>query len=122
VGRAQARDQIKAEELYRQALEIDANHSYSLRNLGILLAHKGDHGAAQGLLERLVARDPTSASGHYILACAHASGGRKPAMLAALKQAIALDPSTRQQMLKERDFDAFKSDADFVALSADGSR
>ena len=80
----------EAENIYRQALQLEPDHLDSLHLLGNLLKIEGRPQEAVELLERLIARDPGRAEAHYHLAGARQACGRLEAALRGYDKAIEL--------------------------------
>lgn len=62
--------------------------------------------------------EPDLAILHYNLACYYSLLGHKRAMLECLAHAFSLDANYRDLVGDERDFDPFRDDADFQALTS----
>ena len=68
-------------------------------------------------LESAAATDPENALILYNLACYWSLVGNKRQTLLFLSQALSLDPSFREQIADESDFDNVRSDPAFIALA-----
>ena len=83
----------EAEALYRAILELAPwEHSARLR-LAVLLAQRGDHGAARDMLSEALARHPGEAAFHGGLAMVCVMGDDLDQAIASLAKATELDPN-----------------------------
>jgi protein O-GlcNAc transferase len=82
----------EAEPCYRRALALAPAFPEALANLGELLLHRGEPAEACDLLGRLGRARPTSRS-HTLHGRALLAAARKPEALAALREAVRLDPA-----------------------------
>lgn len=69
-------------------------------------------------LARVLAREPNNALVLYNLACYWSLAGNGRQSLLFLSRALSLDPTYRDLLDKETDFDNVRSDPDFRALSS----
>jgi hypothetical protein len=69
-------------------------------------------------LEEALAVAPEEAIVHYNLACYFSLAGNKGRALAHLAEALSIDPTFRDRIGEESDFNAIRSDADFQALTS----
>jgi predicted O-linked N-acetylglucosamine transferase (SPINDLY family) len=82
----------EAEQLYRQVLAQDANHSHAHRLLGVLAAQAGRTDVAVELLRRAIALDPRDAEAYSNLGIALRDLGKLDDARAAFDSAIRLRP------------------------------
>jgi protein O-GlcNAc transferase len=82
----------EAEQLYRQILGIEPQHSDSLHLLGVIALQAGHYDAALQLVQQAVARRPDGAIYHNSLGQALEHLDRRDEAAAAYRAAIRLDP------------------------------
>jgi tetratricopeptide (TPR) repeat protein len=71
---------------------------------------------AIGDMEQALRAEPQEAILHYNLACYLSLAGNKLRALSHLSRAVTIDPTYRNLVDSESDFDPLRSDADFQAL------
>ncbi len=85
-------DLAAAEADYRAALALSPDAPGLLHNLGVVLAERGETGAALLLFDRLVALQPAYVSAHVNRAGALRSAGRDQDAIAAYRTVLSLEP------------------------------
>lgn len=98
---ADARDQAhlqQAEQLYRQAIDLEPNHVDAHRGLAVLYAQAGQTSTAFNLLESWVMRDHESAEPRIELARLHSEYGDPARAKEHLAAAIERDPNNARAL------------------------
>lgn len=83
----------KAEELYRQALELDPYLGIAYTNLGNICFRRHDDAAAEAMYRRALSIDPSQAEAHYNLGYVMLERGESGAAVDFFRSAIAADPT-----------------------------
>lgn len=97
----------EAEAAFKKALTIRRDYTPAMLTLGMIKAMQGSNGEAIVLFERAVASDPTSARAYRLLGEAYFQVKRGTDGLAALDEALRLDPVGMAEchLLKARLYD-----------------
>lgn len=93
IQKHQAGDTDAAEEIYRAALEIDADHPHALHLLGVVHHQKGDNEQAVQLIQRSLSRNPNFADAHSNLGAAMFALQRLPEAAEHFRRATELNPA-----------------------------
>lgn len=92
----------------------------ALDGLTIRLQNSNLHKESIKVFERALAltppEDPLATSLQYNFACSHARLGDPKQAVAALKRVLANDPSFKDSIAKDTDFDSLRKNAEFLAL------
>lgn len=99
-----------------QAAEAEPENIHIWLALGWCYKRTGNIQMAIESLETALAAEPTEALLHYNLACYWSLAGSKDRSLQFLSQALAIEPSYRDLIATETDFDALRRDPDFQAV------
>jgi protein O-GlcNAc transferase len=83
----------EAEQLYRQILAREPNHTDALHCLGVAADQLGRNDIAVELIRRAIALKPDFPAAHSNLGNALKHGGRLDEAIAACRQAVALNPN-----------------------------
>ncbi len=89
----QEKDPLRAEQLYRKAIEIDPNHAFAHSNLGYTLNELKRYEEAEAALRRAIELDPNLTAPHNNLGSVLNELKRYEEAEAVLRRAIELDPS-----------------------------
>jgi tetratricopeptide (TPR) repeat protein len=84
--------------------------------IAVELSEAGDHDAAVGIFEGLLAERPADPRALYDLACFESLAGRPDDALAHLRRSIELDASFRGYAREDEDFAPVRDDPRFAAL------
>lgn len=79
---------------------------------------RSDPARAHAIMAEGLEAHPESASLHYNLACLEAVQGNRDAALAALRQALELQPEFAESAREDEDFESLLDDPEFRALAA----
>ena len=82
----------RAEEIYKQILAINPDHSEALNLLGIISHQYGKNEKAIELVNKAIENNPGSPCFYYNLGCMYASDGRHEKAKWAFQEAVALKP------------------------------
>ena len=82
----------RAEQSYREMLQIDPRNADALHLLGVALYQQGDHAGALGSIQSALEVNPRSAFYHGNLGAVYRALGNQDAAQAALEQALSLNP------------------------------
>ncbi|MBO0733447.1 MAG: tetratricopeptide repeat protein [Methylocapsa sp.] len=86
----------EAQEAYRQVLAREPNHPLCLHHLGLIAHQRGEHAAAEALIESALSAKPDYAEAMSNLAVVRRTLGDKHGSLAAAKQAVMFAPALAQ--------------------------
>lgn len=89
----QAGDLHKAEEIYRQILQVDPNHADALQLLGTIAFQTGHFDAAIDLVSRAIQAAPGHAPFWYNLGVIHKEMGASEKAINCYHRALEIDPS-----------------------------
>ncbi|MEN6630186.1 MAG: tetratricopeptide repeat protein, partial [Sulfuricella sp.] len=82
----------QAEEIYRQILQIQPNHSNALHLLGVLAHQAGQNKSAADLINKAIQADPTNSTFHDHLGTVYQKLNRLGDAVACYQRALALKP------------------------------
>jgi tetratricopeptide (TPR) repeat protein len=82
----------KAEQGYRQILEVQPNHPEALYGLGVLMRQKGEYQTAENLLKSLLEVQPNSIKALFSLGNLYQTQGKLSEAIEAYNQVLALQP------------------------------
>jgi tetratricopeptide (TPR) repeat protein len=99
-----------------QAVESDAENIYIWIALGWCYKRTGRLDLAIEAVERALAADPDEPLLHYNLACYCSLAGDRDRAVQCLARAVEMEPSYRDMVDGEPDFDPVRSDPDFQAV------
>ncbi|NES80957.1 MAG: GNAT family N-acetyltransferase [Moorea sp. SIO2B7] len=88
----QANQITKAEQGYRQILEVDSNHPEALYGLGVLMRQKGNYQTAENLLKNLLQVQPNSIKALFSLGNLYQTQGQSSQAIEAYNQVLTLEP------------------------------
>ncbi|KYC37664.1 hypothetical protein WA1_40090 [Scytonema hofmannii PCC 7110] len=83
----------KAEQGYRQILEVESNHSEALYGLGVLMRQKGEYQTAENLLKNLLQVQPNSIKALFSLGNLYQTQGLLSEAIETYNQVLALQPN-----------------------------
>lgn len=109
-------DLSRAEEIYRQSLAREPSFDKSLNNLGVILMGRGQNADARRNFLTAIRQNPAYADAYYNLACLSAREKSLPQALAFLRQALHLDPNSREYALKDPDLEPLSGMKEFIEL------
>ncbi len=89
-----AGDYVKAEELYRKAIEFDPSYAYAYNNLGILLKNTARYAEAELAFNKAIALNPDDADVYYNLGGMLQSQGRETEALSLIKRSLEFNPQS----------------------------
>jgi len=101
----------------RKAAQLAPGNVHAWLAIGWCAKRTGRLAEAVDAMKRALAAEPGEALLHYNLACYLSLSRQKGPALAHLSEAFALDPSYRERVDSEPDFDPLRSDPDFKALT-----
>lgn len=120
VGRGAALGRLKRHSeaglVLREALELEADNSEALVNLGLAALASDDVRSAAEAFGKAVSLDPSCARAHYGLAVLAAMEGLEEKVLAHLERALKLLPSLREEARREPSFARLAGSERFGAL------
>ncbi|MBI3838863.1 MAG: glycosyltransferase family protein [Planctomycetia bacterium] len=96
VQHQQAGQLPRAEQIYRQVLQVEPGNTQALHNLGMLALEVGRTDDAIAWLRQAVALDPTNSVFHGHLGAAFVIASRWPEARLALEEAIRCDPANSE--------------------------
>jgi tetratricopeptide (TPR) repeat protein len=102
----------------RRAAESEPENVHIWLALGWCYKRTDRIDLAIGALDKALTADPNEPLLHYNLACYHSLAGHKSQVLDHLSRALAMDAKYRYLIDEEHDFDPFRNDADFQALTS----
>ncbi|MUG93682.1 tetratricopeptide repeat protein [Scytonema sp. UIC 10036] len=82
----------KAEQGYRQILEVKSNHPEALYGLGVLMRQKGEYQTAENLLKNLLQVQPNSIKALFSLGNLYQTQGHLSEAIEAYNKVLALQP------------------------------
>ncbi|MUG99599.1 tetratricopeptide repeat protein [Scytonema sp. UIC 10036] len=82
----------KAEQGYRQILEVESNHLEALYGLGVLMRQKGEYQIAENLFKNLLQVQPNSLKALFSLGNLYQTQGQLSEAIETYNQVIALQP------------------------------
>ncbi|MFH7028980.1 MAG: tetratricopeptide repeat protein [Heteroscytonema crispum UTEX LB 1556] len=82
----------KAEQGYRQILEVQSNHPEALYGLGVLMRQKGEYQTAENLLRSLIQVQPNSIKALFSLGNLYQTQNQLSEAIEAYNQVLALQP------------------------------
>ncbi|MDJ0902903.1 MAG: GNAT family N-acetyltransferase [Xenococcus sp. MO_188.B8] len=85
---------IKAEQGYRQILEVESNHPEALYGLGILMRQKGEYQTAENLLSKLLQVQPNSLKALFSLGNLYQTQGQLSKAVETYNQVLSLEPKS----------------------------
>jgi tetratricopeptide (TPR) repeat protein len=116
---------LRLKEQYGEAIgplersaELDPNHLQVWLALGWCHKRNGRLDLAIQALEEALSLETCEAIIHYNLACYWSLAGNRKLALRYLAQALDIDPSYRDLIPEEHDFDPIRSDPEFQALTS----
>ena len=89
----------RAQSLYREALQLQPDHTEALHHLGIVALQSRDPATAMQLIGRAVALNPANPAAHSNLGMACEDAGQPEAALASYDRAITLKPDYAEAIL-----------------------
>ena len=92
IGHHRANQLTKAEQGYRQILEVNSNHPEALYGLGILMRQKAEYQTAENLLKKLLQVQPNSIKALFSLGNLYQTQGQLSQAIEAYNQVLALQP------------------------------
>ena len=90
----QANRLVQAEQVYRELLEIQPNHSEGLYALGILMRQLGKYESAKELFNSVLRLKPESAKVWFSLGNLHQEQGQLSEAVESYQQALAIEPKS----------------------------
>jgi protein O-GlcNAc transferase len=90
----QAGDLPRAEQIYRQALQLDPRHADALHLLGVIAGQKGENAVAVDYICRAIGILPQMPSFHGNLAVVYRAMGRLEEAAASLRRQVELQPDS----------------------------
>ncbi|GAA6619430.1 tetratricopeptide repeat protein [Scytonema sp. NUACC26] len=88
----QANQLAKAEQGYRQILEVESNHPEALHGLSVLMRQKGEYQTAENLLKNLLQVQPHSVKALFSLGNLYQTQGQLSEAIEAYNRVLALQP------------------------------
>jgi tetratricopeptide (TPR) repeat protein len=88
----QANQLTKAEQGYRQILEVESNHPEALYGLAVLMRQKGKYQTAENLLKNLLQVQPNSIKALFSLGNLYQTQGQLSEAIEAYHQVLAVQP------------------------------
>ncbi len=116
LGYQQENNLDKATEAYKNVLEIDPEHAFSLNNLGVIYLGRGHNKTAELMFKRAIDRENNYANPYYNLACLCSQEGNIPGALDYLKKAAQINNDVKNWVKDDRDLKNVRESEDFRNL------
>lgn len=114
--RARARTYLAIAEARLGANQSTPETADALYDRGVLELNRADYMRAQQLFEQALAADPRAAHIHYGLAATRARRGDRAAALAALDEAVTLQPTLRARASHDADLASLRAEPEFERI------
>lgn len=110
-------DYISAINSCDRGIQLGGNQPILLVNKGIVLSRAGEYSQAMNLFDRVIREHPENEEGYYGKACCYARQGDTDGAMAALQQAIQINPHRCCWEARwNPDFDSLRNDEQFISL------
>ena len=111
----------RAEEIYKEILEIVPGHLFSLNNLGVIQMLRENDDVAAELFQRAIRAKGDYVDPHYNLACLCARRGDTVPALEHLERAVRLNNDVKKWAKDDRDLSSLRGSAGYARVMGEPS-